>query len=786
MNTIFFHLKIMLRNLQRNGIYTIINVAGLGVGLTACILIMFWVQDEMSFDKFHKRSRDIFQTNAHFKDEASGNESYWDIACAPLAFAAREEIPEIENVCRYYAHWGANMLKYMDEEQERTATGFSYGMVDSTFFSIFDFPVLEGDVRRMLVEPQSIVLSASIARQLFGDESPTGKIIYDNNRQQYHVTGVMANMPQNSSIRFDILLPFSLYEHSYPNELTGWGRFDFKTWFLLRPKADVAAVEKKLTEMQISHTQRTNASYELQRFETVNFQKPGGTATAKAQACRLFLIVAIAVILIACINYVNISTARASNRNKEVFVKNILGARKIKLFFQFLNESVLLFFLSLVVVTLFLPSVFPVFNQIAGKQLEFQLFSTQTLMVYGLAFLTVVLCAGIYPAINLAVKKPLQGISNKRGNAALRRVLVVSQFAAAIVLILITITTTMQLDFVKKKNLGYEKENVLYVPMVNSLKGRYNAVKSELLQNASIKGVTATSMPLKRVTSTYGISGIEGSDLKEQSTVLLCTDEDFITTMDIQLVAGRNFDGTPADASSVILNETSVKTMGITDPVGKQCNVAWVNNATIIGVVSDFHFKDLHTPVEPLAIVNSATMRSALYVKTSANSASQAIAAVEKLWKQYEAELPFTYLFIDDEFDTIYKADLRTGILFRYFAIFAILLSCLGLFGLVTYTAETKTKEIGIRKVLGARVSDIVMMLSKEFMILVGIAILVAFPLAYYWLDRMLQDYAYRIELKWWMFALAGIITVVLTLITVGWKAIKAATANPVKAIKSE
>jgi ABC-type antimicrobial peptide transport system permease subunit len=408
------------------------------------------------------------------------------------------------------------------------------------------------------------------------------------------------------------------------------------------------------------------------------------------------MIVAFAIILIACVNYVNISTARASSRNKEVFVKNILGARKLKLFFQFLNESVVLFLFSLFVVTVFLPSVFPVFNQIAGKQLDFVLFSTQTLMFFGLSFFIVVLCAGIYPAINLAMKKPIQGINNKRGNAALRRVLVVSQFAVAIVLILVTIVTTMQLEFVKKKDLGYEKENVLYLPMVNSLRGRYDAVKSELLQNAAIKGVTATSMPLKRVTSTYSISDIEGSDLKNQKTILLCTDEDFITTMDVQLVAGRNFDGTPADASSVILNETAVKTMGITDPVGKQCNVAWVDNATIIGIVSDFHFKDLHTPVEPLTIINSAMMRSALYVKTSANNASQARTAVEKLWKQYEAELPFSYNFIDDEFDTIYKSDLRTGILFRYFAIIAIFLSCLGLFGLVTFTAETKTKEIGI------------------------------------------------------------------------------------------
>jgi len=305
------------------------------------------------------------------------------------------------------------------------------------------------------------------------------------------------------------------------------------------------------------------------------------------------------------------------------------------------------------------------------------------------------------------------------------------------------------------------------------------------LHNAAITGVTATSMSLKNVTSTYGISAIEGSDLKDQKTILLCTDKDFIPTMNVKLVAGQNFTGEAAHSTGIILNETAVKTMGITDPVGKRCSVSGIEG-NIIGVVSDFHFKDLHTPIEPLTVLANDIMRNSLYIRTSATGASQAVAAVEKLWKQYESELPFSYRFVDDEFDTTYKTDIRTGILFRYFAIIAILISCLGLFGLVTYTAETKTKEIGIRKVLGARVSNIVNMLSKEFLILVVIALLIAFPLAYYWIDKMLQDYAYHINIGWWMFALAGLITIVLTLITVGWQAIKAATANPVKAIKSE
>ena len=785
----FYHLKIMLRNLFSNRLYAIINIAGLAVSLAVAIFFMLWVLDEMSFDRFHKRSKDIYQTTMYFIN------NYQIIASAPLAFAAKDEIPEIENVCRYYANWGMfygfDMLKYAEDDKEQVITGFTCGMVDTTFFSLFNFPVLEGDSRHMLIEPQSIVLTASIAEQLFGNDTPTGKTIYDKNRQPYHVTGVIADIPLNSSIRFDVLLPLSLYEQTNPSGLSAWGMFDFKTWFLLQPHADVATVEKKLTEIQNRNNPNIAINYQLQSIEAANLHYPDGSANSKAQSCRLFSILAFVVTLVACINYVNITTARASRRNKEMFVKNIFGARKTNLFIQFLCESVLLFLFSLGVATFLLYLFFQTFNHIAGKELEFHLFSFQTLMAYGLVFCIVVLCGGIYPAINLAVKKPLQGIKSKSGNAGLRRVLVVSQFVVAIVLVAVTIVTTLQLEYVRKKDLGYEKENVFYVPMSDHLKGHYDAVKSELSGNPAITGVTVTSMPLKGVTSTFSISNIEDSDVKDQPIILLSTDMDFLPAMDVKLISGRNFNGTPADATSIILNETAVKTLDIMEPVGKKCDIANIREGTIIGIVSDFHFKDLHTPIEPLVILandywKAGFMRTSLYVRTTGNGAAQAIASVEKLWKQYENELPFTYQFVDDEFDMTYKTDLRTGILFRYFAVIAILISCLGLFGLVTYTAETKTKEIGIRKVFGASIYDIVNMQSKEFLILVGIAMLIAFPIAYYWLDRMLQDYAYRIEISWWIFALAGIITVVLTLITVGWQAIKAATANPVKSIKVE
>ncbi len=786
MNNLFSQLKIALRNLRTNGVYSVINVGGLAVSLAVCIMIMLWVQDERGFDRFHKQGENIFIANTCFASNA-GNR-YWNLSVPALASAARNEIPEVENTCRIYSFGMVSMLKNTEGDQKRVVDGFSCSVVDSAFFSMFDFPVLKGDVRRMLTQNQSVVLSERIAVRLFGDENPVGKTLTDNNNVSYQVSGVMADMPLNSSFRFDVLLPFAtigpLMEQLQPGALASWEWFDFKTWFLLRPNTDPEIVAKKLTEIQQRNSPGINASYGLQSIETLNFRNADGTVNGKAQTCRLFSIVAFVLILIACINYVNISTATASRRNKEIFVRNILGAKKTDLFFRFFNESVRLFFLALMAATVLLYLIFPAYNQIIGKHLTFQLFSADTMMIYGATFLAVVFCAGIYPAVSLALQKPLRAIhGTSGGNALLRKGLVVVQFVAAVVLISTTVTTGRQLKFIREKNLGYEKENLFYMPLPSGMSRHYDAMKSELLQNSAVHGVTATSQALTGVTSTYGFD-FEGNNDKNLSIIVLNADKDFIPVMQMSLVAGRGFDGTPADNVSFILNETAIKNMDISDPIGKQVLIQG-KEGTVIGVVRDFNFRNLHSSIKPLA-VRCTDHRTGIYVKTTGADASRAITAAETVWKKYNADAPFSYRFTDDEFDALYKADLRSSVLFQCFAVIAALISCLGLFGLVTYTAEARIKEIGIRKVLGASVSEIVRMLSKDFLVLVGIAMLIAFPLAYWLLDNMLQDYAYKINLSWHLFAFAGLITVTLTILTVGFKAFKAATADPVKSIKTE
>ena len=769
------NLKVIIRNLHRNGLYSWINIAGLAASLTIVIFITLWVWDEMSFDRFHKRSKDIYQVNVKFQVL----DDYMNYACGPLAFAAKAEIPEVENACRGISWWTIDMLQNR-ERDIIVNTGISTGVVDSTFFSVFDFKILEGDPRRMLIDSESIVLSESIAAQLFGDDYPTGKLLFDNRNRQYRVAGVMADMPQNSSVRFNILLPFTFFEQMDPNSTTDWMRANFQTWFLLRPNANVTDVEAKIAEI-VSRQVPEDKRYSLQSIEALNFRNADGTANAKAQTSRMFVIIAFALVLVACINYVNISTAQASRRDKEIFMRTILGARKSNLFFGFLNESALMFLISLITATALLYILFPVFNKIAGKQLIFHYFSVQTLIVFGLSFLIVVIFAGIYPAINLAFKKPLQGISAKRGNVVLRRVLVVGQFVVAILLVSVTVAAARQLEFIKKKDLGYEKENIFYVHW-SGVTNRYDVIKTELSRIPTILGVTATNQPLTDLTSLLEISEFEGSDVENLRAIMLRTDSAFFSTMNIPLVTGRGFEAPNAD--NVIINETAVRNLNITAPIGKTFTFSG-RRRTVIGVVQDFHFKSLYMPIEPLVIVDVAPQsKNVLYVKTTDSGVSQAIAAVENLWTQFNPNMPFSYHFIDDDFETVYKTDIRSGVLFQIFAFVAILISCLGLFGLLAYIAKIKTKEIAIRKVMGANVGNIVYMLSKEFMILLFFGMLIAFPLAYHQINKMLQDYAYRIDISWQMFALAGLIAVVLTLLTIGWKALKAATENPVKAIK--
>jgi hypothetical protein len=496
------------------------------------------------------------------------------------------------------------------------------------------------------------------------------------------------------------------------------------------------------------------------------------------QACKLFSLAVLVLLIIACINYINLVTARLSRRNKELFVRKALGAGRWRLFFQSMQESTLLFVFSTIVATGLIISLFKMFKDISGKEMELHLFSSETLMVYGITFVAVSLFAGLFPAINLSMYQPAELLgrsAGKRGGGVwLRRILVTLQFCAAIMLVTSSIVLTLQLRFVQQKDLGYNHENLMEIPVRGNILNSRNAIKNDLLQLPGADGVTFASQSIQS-------AGTAGGWKDSLMLVFIDVDKAFIPTMGMELADGNNFTDSPADSAHFILNETAVKSIGMADPVGKPFTFMGTQG-TIIGVVKDFNFKHLYVEIEPLIFQYRGDPKL-MYVRLVPGAIQQTIAEIEKIMNGYNPETAFNYTFLDDTFERMYRSDIRTGKLFNIFAIIAVLVSCLGLFGLVTFAVETKTKEIGIRKILGASVSGIVVMITKEFLILVGIAMLIAFPLAYYWLNRMLQDYAYRINISWWMFVLAALITIALTLLTVGFKALKAATANPVKAI---
>ncbi|MDR0231031.1 MAG: ABC transporter permease [Dysgonamonadaceae bacterium] len=807
----FYNLKIAIRNLRRNGLYSIINIIGLTVSLTACILITLWVYDEWSYDRFHKNKENIYLVK--FTD----NKDYFDTP-AGLSVNAKAEIPEIKETCRI-DNYSSSFFIYNDRYIFNN-TGITHGAaVDSSFFRMFSFPLIDGNPQKPFESDFSIILSESMAKSIFGDENPMGKAIkagFSANRfgntvipsgwydEYYYVTGIMKDMPENSSIQYDYLIPFSLLSRNYAgrnNEARGpfnswdedYGTCDFDTYLEFYPGSNIKQAEEKVTNIFIKRImpylnamgavdQLPQVKFFLQPVTALHLYNADGSS-GEIVKVRMFAIIAGLILAIACINYVNLVTARTGKRSKEMGIRKFLGAKWINIVLQSLQETCVILFVSIVLATVLIYLLLPAYNQISGKNMEFHLLSFNVLIIYGIALLSVLGLAGIYPSIYLASFNPAKATKSKNLHSSFRKGLVVLQFICSIVLIVSTIVITLQMNFIRKKDLGYEKENIICVSAWG-MKGRQDMVRSELQKNPNITGVTTANFD-NMLCQRYSYSVRWQGQEKAINFGIGFVNFDFFDVMNVQLVEGQVPHETPGE-QYCLLNETAIRAMELKDPLNQTIKLDDQLHV-VTGVVKDFHFEKLNQSITPLVLFCTKDYESNFfYIRTTAQGTKSALASIEKLWKEYHPNRPFSYSFLDENFEHLYKADIRLGLLLYIFAFIAIMISCLGLFGLVTYTAETKTKEIGIRKVLGASVSNIVNMLSKEFLILIGVAMLIAFPLAYYWLDKMLQDYAYHISIGWWMFALAGAITILLTLVTVGWRAVKAATVNPVESIKTE
>jgi len=786
------YFKTAWRNLVGNKFYSAINIIGLTVGLTVGLLILLWVNDELSFDSFHTKAPQIYKVEAQIGTGTSMQ--IWGGVSAPVATFALKEIPGVENAVRLVGADNYSLYKYGDKSLQPGDNGTFYA--DPSLFKVFDFKLLEGNVNNPFPDIQSILISQTIAKRFFGSTEAVGKVIKGDGRDSYTIAGVFADVPENSSIKFDMLFSTELKKKDYNDKGywksmdSDWGDYYANTYLLLKPGVSPASVADMITKIHIKNQPGPDASkvkFLAQPLTQLHLYNGDGTPSG-IQTVRIFLIVAILILLIACINYVNLSTARAMLRSKEVSIRKIIGADKKHLFVQFVLETILFFSIALILSFGLISVLMPLYNNVSGKQLHFNLFDTGIWRVVGLTIAGTLIASSIYPALLLSSFKPINALKGKIslgvGNIAFRKVLVVTQFMFSISLIIGTLIINSQLKYIREKELGYDKSYVFGFIM-RDMQKNYEAVRAQLLTQPGINGISSGGDNITNIQNSTSDTEWDGKD-PNMSFVIhpIQVDKYFLPFFKLQFAAGGPFQGIQSDSAHYILNETAVREAGITNPIGKRFKLH-NQNGTIIGVVKDFHFASLRQKIEPAIFVYYPS-EPEMFVRTTGKQASQAIAAVQKVYKQYNPGFPMDYAFLDDNYNSLYKADVQSGILFNWFAGIAIIISCLGLFGLATYTAQVKVKEIGIRKVLGASVASITTMLSKDFLMLVTLSIIISTPMAWYAMNKWLQGFIYRVDVHWWIFLLAGVIALIIAFITISFQAIKAALANPVKSLRSE
>ncbi len=788
------YFKTAWRNLKVNKFYSIINICGLAVGLATGIMLLLWVQDELSYDKFNKDYQQIYEISAHF--HSNGKEVTWTNVPGPLSVFAKS-MPKVISLVRILDSWGQVLT---NDNRSKVLDGFHTAYVDSTFLSIFDFKLLKGNSTDLFPNINAVVLTQSTAKKFFGDEDPMGKTIMFN-KKDFTITGILQDFPENSSLQYDALFPMGYYAQQFTAEggNNSWktidadlGNYSFNTYVKLLPGADPNKIGSQFSSMyKTARNGDSETKFKLQNLADIHLTTAAGNDAA-LRMVQIFMLVAILLLIIAAINYVNLSTARSLIRAKEVSIRKIVGANKGQLFFQFITETLLLFCVAVVLAIVLITLLMPLYNNISGKELHFSFTNTQVLTIIGYAVLGTLLAASIYPAILLSSFRPIQSLQGKItsgiGTTLFRKMLVIFQFIISVVLIVSTLVISHQMQFVRNKNLGYDKSYVFTVPLTSDVVDHINVVKNELRKQTGVLNVSTSNI---YDISSYGnaTGDIRWPGKPANSNMIIgdaAVDKDFIPTMKMQFIAGTNFSGTPADSNHYILNQAAVKAMNMKPPyVGRQISLHG-EKGVIIGVLKDFNFHSLKEEITPILFYSGKWKGNILYVRTTATKAQQAMAAVKKQYTKYAGDIPFSYNFIDKQFEAKYKSDVRAGTLFNLFAGIAIFISCLGLLGLATFTTQRRTKEIGIRKVLGASVGNVLRIVSIDFIKLVLIAIVIAIPVAWLAMNKWLQNFAYRINISWWIFAVSGLLAILIALITISWQAIRAARANPVKSLRSE
>ncbi|GAB3265841.1 ABC transporter permease [Larkinella harenae] len=785
------YLKIAWRNLRSGGWYSVSNIGGLAIVLAVSVLLTWWIKDELSYDRFHADADRIYRVNSRMGKGLDQRDSW--LTPAPVAVVSKNKIPGVEQAVRLTGQWEFNTFRVGAQLISEKNEFMSY--VDPEFLTVFTgFTILYGNAANPFPTPYSVVMTEDVARRFFGTADAVGRTFTAvDSKQVFTVGAVLATIPENSSIRYTLYFPMSLTERDFKgngewkamNE--DWGNFFFTTYVKVAPGADSKSIEQTLNRIHTALRPNANpenlAEFQAQALSSIHLYQPGGKDTGMQQV-RILGVIAFFLLSIGCINYVNLTTARTVRRAREVGVRKIIGATSRYLLGQLLTESVLTLGLSLGLAVGLMYVLAPYYQNITGKPLALSVFDPQLwLILVGTLILTLLL-AGLYPAIMMASFHPLRFLRGgaEPGKAGLRQALVVTQFALATGLITGTLVVGRQLRYIQQRDLGFDKAYTFTFPG-GSFTPQF---QRELAKDRHVLAVTTSSDNLLGIGGSTTSTDWDGKDPKRTFSIgMLGVDKDFISTFGMRLVAGQNFTGTLADSTAVILNETAVKEMGIQNPIGRRFEVQGTK-AQIIGVVKDFDTESIRSRIKPVVLYSYPQYNTVVNVKTTQAQVPQALAAAEQLWKQYRPDYPFEYTFLDQTYDQLYRTEQRIGDLFNLFAVIAIAISCLGLFGLAAFTAEQRTKEIGIRKVLGAPVFSVVALLSKDFLKLVAIAILIATPVSWYSMRHWLDDFAYKIALDGWMFAWSGILAIGIALLTVSFQSVKAALMNPVTSLRSE
>jgi putative ABC transport system permease protein len=802
------YLKIAFRNLTKYKFISFINLFGLTVGLTCCLLITTYILNELSYDRYNQNADNIYRVTRDFNNDNGVVSLRLSTISPPFGYYLPNDFPEIQKMTRLLDN-GITPLRYKDKLINEQNVFFA----DENLFDVFTIKVIKGNPKTALSGPFSVMLTEEAAKKYFGDEDPMNKIIRANNQFDVKVTGIYKPFPANAHIHPGILISFNTLKDSAVygerNLQTNWGNNSFFTYLLLPPHYNTARMLSQFPAFIDKHM--ANEEYigkQASKYTKLGLQKltdihlyshTDYEAEPNGDIKRVYIFSAIAffILLIACINYMNLSTARSALRAREIGIRKVIGARKKELILQFLSESVLLSWVAILIAIGCLYLTLPWLNKISGQHISPAiLMKWQILVPVFLTPFIVGILSGIYPALFMSSFQPvktLKGLFRAGGsNISFRKLLVIVQFAISIILIITTAIVFQQLHYMQKKSLGFDKDHIAVIPYNSALNDKYEAFRTELLLNSNFKNATRTSrIPTGRLLDDMGAYTLSGDSMRPANTDIkfVSVDYDFVPTYGIQMASGRNFSREyGADTLSFVLNESAVKALGWTaqNAIGK--NFKYGNRSGhIIGVIKDFHFESMHQSIVPLVLeIFPRPYFNNLSVKFSGNNLAASLSHLENTWKKFLPDIPYQYTFLDENFDKLYEAEQRQGNIFTIFACIAIFIASLGLFGLSAFAISQRIKEIGIRKVLGADVSTIVTLLSKDFLKLVAISAVVAFPVAWYFMNKWLQDFAYRINMPWWIFIIAGIVAALVALITISFQAIRAAIANPVKSLRTE